>query len=329
MQTLLSKSLAILLIGISLNSVYANTNQAVSFSPYADITINTHWDSRYQGMEPMDLDVIGKSNNINSYHLAFITDPGSCKPAWGAQSSYSLSTGWGSHLTDRLRANSINYIISFGGASGNDISMDCSELQLISIIEHVLKIYQPQGLDFDIENGTTNLVKLMNALKQAQHSHPDLKISFTLPVLPEGLTTLGQDVVKQAKALNLNYSINIMAMDYGPTYVNDMGQYAIDAATNLFNFLKQIYPAKSEAALWQMIEITPMIGVNDVSVEQFTLQNVDTLRHFAQQNKLGALSMWSIARDNPCSDKWASPICSGNNLQSKPYEFSLHFMQEK
>ncbi len=306
--------------------VYANPSSVMKFSPYADLTINTRWDSQYQDMEPMDLAAISELAGIDSYHLAFITDSGNCNAAWGGQSSYSINNGWGSHLTDKLRANSINYIISFGGASGSDISMSCSEPQIISIFEEVLKTYQPQGLDFDIENGSANIVKLMSALKQTQSSHPNLKISFTLPVLPEGLTSAGEDVINKASAMNLNYSVNIMAMDYGPAYVNDMGQYAIQAATNLFGFLKQLYPTKSDSALWQMIEITPMIGVNDVSVEQFTLSNVDTLRNFAQQNNLKSLSIWSIARDNPCSDKWASPICSGNNLQTKPYEFSQRFM---
>jgi hypothetical protein len=88
-----------------------------------------------------------------------------------------------------------------------------------------------------------------------------------------------------------------------------------------------MYPEKSDSALWKMVEVTPMIGVNDVNVEQFTLKNVDTLRNFADKNHLGSLSMWSISRDKPCADKWASPTCSGNNLQSKAYEFSQRFMQ--
>ncbi len=318
---------SICLLILQTSHAVAQPSQGVDFSPYADVTINTRWDSQYQDMEPMDLTAISQLTGIQHYHLAFITDSGGCHPAWGGQSSYSVDSSWGSHLTDKMRADSINYIISFGGASGNDISMSCNESQLISIYEHILKVYQPQGLDFDIENGSVNLTHLMNALKQLQNRHPDLKMSFTLPVMPEGLTSSGQDVVNRAKANNLNYSINIMAMDYGPAYVNDMGEYAIQAATNVFFFLKGLYPTQTDSALWQMIEVTPMIGVNDVNVEQFTLTNVDTLRHFARQNKLKSLSIWSIARDNPCTDKWASPICSGNSLQSRSYEFSQHFMQ--
>lgn len=314
----------IAIISNTIMAAYAipNTN---TFSPYADLTINARWDAEYQDMEPMDLVAISKLSGAKSFHLAFITDAGSCSPAWGGQATYSVTANWGMNLTKKLRNNAINYIVSFGGASGNDLSMACNETQLISAIEQVITTYQPNGLDFDIENGSANVAKLMSALKQVQSHYQHLKISFTLPVLPEGLVASGKEIVNQAKAQGLNYSVNIMAMDYGPAYTNAMGVYAIQAANNLFNFLKEIYPEKSESELWKMIEVTPMIGVNDVNVEQFTLDDVDTLRDFAKQKMLGGLAMWSIARDNPCEDKWASPICSGNHLQSMPYEFTQRF----
>lgn len=321
-----NKYIAFLLLFIT--SIIVNTAYAAPhFSPYADLTINARWDSQYQDMEPMDLLNISQASGVTDYHLAFITDAGSCQPAWGSQSSYSVNNGWAVHLTDALRLNNIKYTVSFGGASGNDISMACDKSQLIAAYEQVIQRYQPNGLDFDIENGTADIAKTMTALKQIQQSHPNLKISFTLAVLPEGLGSTGHDVVKQAVANNLNFSVNIMAMDYGDNYVNDMGQYAIQAATSTYSFLKELYPNKSDADLWKMIEVTPMIGVNDTRVEQFTLQNVDTLRNFAKQNNLGGLAIWSIARDNACSDVWASPICSGKNLQSQPYEFSQQFLK--
>ncbi len=311
-----------------LSSSFAFANEKPIFSPYADITINTRWDSTYGDMEPMDLSQISAISGIKNYHLAFITDSGNCSPAWGGQSTFSASMGWGSHMTDKLRANGIDYIISLGGANGSDLSAACSATNLVSAYEQIIQTYQPAGVDFDIENGSADVPKVMKALKQVQNTHPNLKLSFTLPVLPEGLNASGEEIVKSAQENGLNFSVNIMAMDFGPYYnQKTMGQYAIQASTNLFTFLKVIYPQKSEADLWQMIEVTPMIGVNDVNVEQFTLKDVDTLLDFAQQKNLKSLSIWSVARDNPCADKWASPICSGNNLQAKPYEFSERFLQ--
>lgn len=231
------------------------------------------------------------------------------------------------YLIIKLRAKNISYIIAFGGASGNDLSLACSDAQLVKAYEDIINIYKPQGLDFDIENGTANVAKLMQAVAQIQKLHPELKISFTLPTLPEGLTSEGEHVVKQAKAAGLKFAVNIMAMDYGPSYVKDMGVYAEQAGKKLFRFLVSLYTEKLGRDIWKMVEITPMIGVNDVSVEQFTLENVDTVRGFAQMNQIGGLSMWSVARDKPCADKWASPICSGNNLQVKPYEYAQQFIK--
>jgi chitinase len=321
-------SLAILLSCGLISSVFASAAPITSFSPYVDLTLNVHWDSSTQDLQPVDLVQISQTSGVKNYHLAFITDAGQCQPTWGGQQAYSMDKGWGSRLTEKLHSNQIQYTVSFGGASGNDISLACSESQLISVYEQAIKIYQPQGLDFDIENGTANVKKIMTALKQIQLDHPNLKISFTLPVMPEGLTPSGQEVVQLAKTNDLKYTVNIMAMDYGPSYVNDMGEYAIQAATNLFNFLKTLYPESADEVVWQMVEVTPMIGINDVTVEQFSLRNADLLNRFARQNHLGGLSMWSIARDNPCADKWASSICSGNNLQIKSYDFSEHLMSQ-
>ena len=316
----------LLLIATLIGTTPVLANQVVDFSPYADLTINAHWDSQYQDMVPMDLATISQITDIKSYHLAFITDAGQCQPAWGSQATYSATKGWGSHLTDQLRTNKVNYIISFGGASGDDLSKNCSNADLMTAYKKIIGTYQPQGLDFDIENGTANVPNMMKALVTIQHDYPTLKISFTLPVLPTGLTPEYQPIVQQAQAAGLDFSVNIMAMDYGPSFNSDMGQYAIDAATNLFLFLKNLYPNKLDSEIWNRVEVTPMIGINDVNAEQFTFNNVDTLKNFAEKNHLGGLSLWSIARDNPCADKWASPVCSGNNLQQKPYEFSARFL---
>ncbi|EKD71991.1 MAG: hypothetical protein ACD_46C00039G0007 [uncultured bacterium] len=324
MKTNLNKILIFTGLFSLISTGWAQTSY--QFSPYADITINTYWSAQYQDMEPADLTKISAASGVKNFHLAFVTDAGTCLPAWGAQSSYSIESKWAAHLTNNMRENNINYIISFGGASGNDLSLACDDVQLVNVYENVIKTYQPQGLDFDIENGTANIPKIMRALKQIQNTYPNLKISFTLPVMPEGLTTSGQDIVKQAQQQNLRYSVNIMAMDYGPAYQNNMGQYAIQAANNLYEFLKNIYTIKSNPDLWQMIEVTPMIGLNDVNIEQFTLSDVDTLRDFAKQTHLGGLSMWSVARDNPCADQWASSTCSGKNLQTKANEFAMRFL---
>ena len=299
----------------------AVTAHATSFSPYADISINTHWDSKYQDMEPAALDEMSKLSGVKNYHLAFITDAGHCKPAFAGQNDYAIDHQWAKHLTDRLQAAHIQYTLSFGGASGADLSNACSVQALAQAYQQVIDTYHPTKLDFDIENGSADVAKIMTALQSVQNRNPQLGLSFTLPVLPEGLVADGQAIVKAAAAARLQFSVNIMAMDYGPSYTAPMGSYAITAATNLFTFLKSVAPEADDATIWQRIEVTPMIGVNDVATEQFTLADAAVLKQFAREKSLGGLSMWSVMRDMPCADQWASPVCSGRNLQTTPYEF--------
>lgn len=301
-------------------------NAATTFSPYVDIAIDTHWSSEYQSLEPVDLKTIAAKTGLNAFHLAFVTDSGSCQPAWASQPDYSLANKWGQHLTDTLAKQGIETTVSFGGLTGNDISMNCNSSQLVDIFNQTVSTYQAKKLDFDIENGTADVPKLMTALSTFQQKNPDIKISLTLPVLPEGLTAAGKDVVSQAVQAKLNFTVNIMTMDYGPAYNGDMGDYTKQAATALQVYLKTLYPNSSDDELWQKVEVTPMIGVNDVATEQFTLQNATAVRAFALEKKLGGYSMWSLTRDKPCAGVWASPSCSGNNLQKNEYDFSRAFL---
>jgi chitinase len=74
------------------------------------------------------------------------------------------------------------------------------------------------------------------------------------------------------------------------------------------------------------IGITPMIGVNDVASEVFTLADAQALLDYAQtDSNVVRLSMWSVARDNGNSAgaHYASPDSSG--IVQQPYDFSSIF----
>lgn len=294
-------------------------------SPYVDFTLNTYWDQQTQDLVPMDLHSIAAQQGIKSYQIAFITDSSHCEPAWGGQQAYSLQKQWGKKEIDQLHQQGVRVVASFGGANNNDISMNCDSNQLLHVYNNSINLYQLDGLDFDIENGSANVAKIIQALQVIQSQYPKLKFSFTLPVMPEGLTAEGKGIITAAKDAGLVFHVNIMAMDYGPTYSGDMGDYAMQAATSVHKFLASIYPNTQAQKLWQMIEVTPMIGVNDVNTEQFSLADADQLKQFAAKKQLGGLSFWSLNRDKPCADILANNHCSGNHLQTQDYEFIAHF----
>jgi hypothetical protein len=135
-------------------------------------------------------------------------------------------------------------------------------------------------------------------------------------------------VVKAIKASSLsNYTINLMVMDFGgPSSavcvvsggVCDMGQSSIQAAVNL-EHTYGISPNK--------IELTPMIGVNDVSSENFSIANADTITSYAVSNGLAGVHFWSLDRDTPCSQSTASPTCNSVSTTT-PLQYTKRFLSD-
>ncbi|WP_190022713.1 glycoside hydrolase family 18 protein [Streptomyces hiroshimensis] len=108
-------------------------------------------------------------------------------------------------------------------------------------------------------------------------------------------------------------------MDYGHP-VADMGRAAIDAGTHLYEQLRNIYPQHAPDWLWKKVGITPMIGLNDVPQETFTLDNARHLADWAIEKHIGRLAQWSVQRDHPCDKTYVDLHCSGVPEQTD-YEF--------
>jgi len=205
------------------------------------------------------------------------------------------------------------YIVSTGGAAG---SFTCgSDTGFTTFIERY-KSANLVGIDFDIESGQTQaqIDSLIQRVKNAQSKYPNLHFSFTLATLaqnnsssptavemctkaPNSLGSVGTTVMQRIKALGLtNYFINLMTMDYGTgtgvCVMNggacDMGQSAIQAAMNLHNYWGVSY---------FNIELTPMVGTNDVASDVFSLSDADTMDHFVIWNGIRGVHYWSMDRD--------------------------------
>jgi hypothetical protein len=270
------------------------------------------------------------SNGGKTVSLAFAT--GECgSENWGgvagaamASANVSLFTGAG-----------VNYIISTGGAAG---SFTCSTDSGMTTFINRWASANLIGVDFDIEAGQSASVigDLIQRIQTAHGSYPNLRFSLTLGTLAnnagastaQSLGAAAQDsfnvygdesmaAVESTLGFNGSAStwpsyltINLMTMDYGGASdgvcvvnggVCDMGQSAIQAAYNLHD--KWGVP-------YGNIELTPMIGGNDVSSEQFTLQNADTITSFAIAQGLAGIHYWSYDRDTDCAAGSASATCN-------------------
>ena len=282
------------------------TKASAGFAPYVDTSL----------YPAFDLVASAEATGVKNYNLAFITDGGGCTPKWGGVTDLG-SDGVASQI-GALRAKGGDVRVSFGGASGSELATTCSSADaLAAAYGKAVDAYKLTKVDFDIEGGalpnTTANTNRAKAIAKLQADHPDLDVSFTLPVMPEGLTQDGVNLLSNAKSNGVKINtLNIMAMDYGPAYSGDMGTYAEQAATATQAQVKSVL-GLSDSAAWNTVAVTPMIGVNDVASEIFKVDDATQLVNFAKSKGLGWLSMWSATRDKQCeggSKPSADATCS-------------------
>jgi hypothetical protein len=195
-----------------------------------------------------------------------------------------------------LRSQGGDVIISFGGSGGSELAQvytDATSLQ--AAYQQVIAKYGLKWMDFDIEGAfVADAVKINlrnQAAKNLQAANPGLKVSYTLPVMPEGLDQYCLDLLSNAKSNGVQvYVVNVMAMDYGTCNI-DMGQAAISAASNTRTQL-------SSLGISAKIGITPMLGVNDITCENFTTANAQTVLNYANANSyIGFIGFWAMDAD--------------------------------
>jgi chitinase len=263
---------------------------------------------------------------VTALTLAFAT--GEC----GAESWDGMQPGeWVAANVAALDRADIDYIVSTGGEAGTftcstDAGMEAFIARYAS--KHLV------GLDFDIERGQSDEILQSLALRiaAAQQRHPELRISFTLATWAAtdgsfaSLNADGERVMGAVRAAGIDdFYVNLMVMDYGEAVprncvvsagVCDMGRSAIQAARNL---------NARHGVPYDRIELTPMLGVNDVTANVFTVEDAWFVGRFVRESGLGGLHFWSLDRDAPCPGRASgvSSACSG--LAAPPFAFNAAF----
>jgi chitinase len=270
------------------------------------------------------LSTFASGSGIRSYTLAFVTSVG-CKASWF--NAYDPRAAWAKDQVDAVRAAGGDVKISFGGASGTELAAACPTVDsLFAEYDAVVNAYDLKYVDFDIEGAavsdTASNDRRSAALARLQQAHPGLRVSLTLPVLPEGLTSDGVAVVRSAINAGVNLDlVNVMAMDYGRPGT-DYGTAAVQAAQSTHDQLRALYPARTDAQLWAAVGVTPMIGEND-DHQVFGLAAAQQLVAFAQQHHLGELAFWEMGRDaNACT---GGALYKCTNVPQQPFDFAKVF----
>ncbi|MFJ8936296.1 cellulose binding domain-containing protein [Streptomyces sp. NPDC102365] len=300
-------------------STGSGTAATAGFAPYVDTSL----------YPAFDLLAHSAATGVKEYNLAFVTDGGGCTPKWGGVTD--LGGDAVAAQIGALRAKGGDVRVSFGGAAGSELALNCSSADaLAAAYGKAVDAYDLTKVDFDVEGGAlpdkAANTRRAQAIAKLQAQHPGLDVSFTLPVMPEGLTQDGVSLLADARANGVGIdTVNIMAMDYGPAYSDDMGTYAEQAATATQTQIKGVL-GLSDSAAWKAVAVTPMIGVNDVASEIFKVEDATQLVKFAESKGLGWLSLWSATRDKQCAggtkptaDATCSSVLQDANAFSKAF----------
>jgi hypothetical protein len=254
-------------------------------------------------------------SNARYFTLAFAETLGkrSCTLAWNGRTKDTLAAG--RYLSDvaSLRAMGGDVVMSFGGWSadqrGTEIGDSCRSAKAIAAgYESVIRKYGVTRLDMDVEGRSLHrsggIDRRNKAIKRVEdwataHGVP-LQISYTLPTTPYGLAPKPLAVLRNAIANGVRVDVvNIMTFDYYDDLTVDMGDAAITAAQGLLAQLEELYPTKTDAALWAMEGITLLPGVDDYpkQTEITYLADAEVVYAFARSVGVGTLSIWSAQRD--------------------------------
>ncbi|MEU7717394.1 chitinase [Streptomyces tibetensis] len=241
-----------------------------------------------------------------TYNLAFVVADGEdCVPRWDG--SHPLGDPGVASRIAKLKEGGGRVRVSFGGATGRELAATCdSAPELAAAYGKALDVAGTDLADFDIEGDdlrdSASTALRSQAIARLQKERPGLKVSFTLPVMPKGLGKHSLALLASANDHAVRVStVNLMTMNYGSKYDGDMGDYALAAAEAAHAQLQKTFRTSATTA-WRGMALTPMIGVNDVEGETFTLADAAEVRAFAEEKGIAWVSMWSTARDRQCPD---------------------------
>ncbi|MFE8956479.1 chitinase [Streptomyces althioticus] len=261
-----------------------------------------------------------------AYNLAFvIAADGGCTPAWDGVQDVDDP-----QVTSRIEAltrGGADVRVSFGGAHGDELAAVCDTAEeLAEAYGAALDAAGATRADFDVEGDEltdpVSVDRRAEAIALLQEERDGLEVTFTLPVMPSGLDEESLALLESANDHGVEVAtVNLMTMNYAESYDGDMGDYALTAARSAHAQLRDVF-GLSEAAAWRGMALTPMLGVNDVENETFTLEDAAQVRAFAEDQGVAWVSAWSAFRDRPCDEDTADdPLTDCSGVEQEAGEF--------
>lgn len=254
---------------------------------------------------------------------------GSCTLLWNGDPGMPIAQStFGADITT-IRSRGGDIIPSLGGftadSTGTELADSCTNVNSIaSEFQRLITTYDVSRIDLDIEvdalNNQAGIDRRNKAIKLTEDwaaaNRRSIQFTYTLPTSTRGLVDSGLNVLRNAVQNNARIDfVNIMTFDYFDNQPHQMAQDTMTAANGLHTQLGQLFPGRTSAQLWNMINVTGMIGVDDFGpAETFTTADATTVLNWARNVGISGISFWALQRDNGnCPGGPARDDCSGIN----------------
>jgi chitinase len=317
----------------------AGSDAAPVYSPYVDVTQTP----TYPFQTPA-------ANPVSSVYLSFVVSDSSdpCEPSWG--DFYTLDQAEQSLDLDarsaQLRNQGGSVAVSYGGQQNSELAVGCTNpTRLAKAYAEPVERYKATAIDLDLEGATLadtaanarRAVAIATVQKQMKADGNPVKVWVTLPVSAQGLTGEGIAAVQSLLTGGVDLAgVNAMTMNFGPgegaghDMVGTIESALIATHDQVQSLWRTAGLHSSSAAVWGSIGVTPMLGVNDVDGQRFTVGDAHELAGFIKTQGIPRVSAWSLNRDGQCGGAFprtgvTSNTCSG--VLQKPLQFTNIFSQ--
>ena len=206
---------------------------------------------------------------------------------------------------------------------GTEIADSCTSVPAIAAAyEKVITTYNVSRLDLDTEDrsltrdaGIDRRNRAIALVEEwATRVHRLVQFVYTIPTNVAGIDPTSVHLLQNAVLHHARIDIvNIMTFDHYDDQPHEMANDTKTAAGHLIDTLHALYPQKSPEALWGMIGVTEMIGIDDFGPPEILTQaDARDVRDWARARGIAELSFWALERDNGgCPGVAGSDSCSG------------------
>ncbi|MGL4851000.1 MAG: immunoglobulin-like domain-containing protein, partial [Clostridium sp.] len=289
-------------------------------APYADMVAWIN-DKDYSSNGAIDLAKVSMETGIKYFNLGFIQSTGK-----GIQNG-KVDWGWGGYsVLSENNKNDSQYVgiknsikglrdmggdvtISFGGLNGVPFWQVTQDVDVLyNTYLDIVEGYGLTRLDLDIEEGGQDKEKNRanaKAIKKLQEK-TGVDVVLTLPVLPDGLTSVQLNVLEVYLAEGVDVEcVNIMTMCYGNSTLKpgeNYGTASLRAVDSTMVQVKDYYKKFANKDItteeaYLKLGTTPSIGFEGSAHPTFTTDWTQLVVDHAIEKKIGMTSCWSINRD--------------------------------